>query len=82
MALTKFVLNHAGIRELLTSSAMAGDLERRARAVANAAGPGHEVEVSTGRNRARASVRTATFAAMEKEAKDRNLSRAFGAARG
>lgn len=47
-----------------------------------AAGPGHRMESSVGRNRARVAVITDTPAAMVEEARHRNLTRAFGAARG
>lgn len=77
-----FELNRAGIAELLKSAEVAADLRRRAEAVAAAAGTGHRVEATTTGTRARAAVITDTIPAMVKEATDRNLSRAFDAARG
>ena len=60
---------------------VAEDLKDRAARIAAAAGEGMETDYAVGRNRARASVRTATFAAMRAEAKDRALSRALDAGR-
>lgn len=77
----KIKLNSAGVKELLRSPGVQGDLRRRANAVAAAAGPGHVVHSETGRSRARAEVVTDTFEAMAREARDRNLTRAVGSAR-
>lgn len=82
MSRVRIELNRAGVRELLTSPAVRADLERRARAIAAAAGSGMEVDSEIGRNRARASVRTATNAAMRREATERALTRAIDAGRG
>lgn len=81
MADIRIELNRAGIGEILRSDGVLADLQARAEAVAAAAGPGHVVDSGVGPHRARASVRTDTFEAMWAEAVDRNLSRAFGAAR-
>jgi len=81
MAKTKIVINRAGIVELLKSEGVAADLNRRAGAVAAAAGEGHETDSAVGTRRARASVRTVTGKAVRAEAKDRNLTRAFDAGR-
>ena len=77
----RIVLNRKAIRDLLRSDAVLRDLERRARQIASAAGPGHEVDAEVGRNRARASVRTDSVAAIRAEATTRNLTRAFDAGR-
>jgi hypothetical protein len=74
-------INHNGVRELLRSPEVLADLERRARAIAAAAGPGMVVDSEIGPNRARASVRTGTFAARHAEATRRALSRALDAGR-
>lgn len=58
------------------------ELERRANAMANAAGDGMDVDVRVGRTRARASVRTGTPEAMRAEARDKTLTRAIDAGRG
>lgn len=81
MAAVRIKVNGRAVAELLRSPEVAADLERRARAVAAAAGPGHEVTVEIGPNRARASVATATIEAIIAEARTRNLTRAADAAR-
>jgi hypothetical protein len=74
-------LNRAGLRDLLRSPEVRRDLERRARQIATAAGPGFESDSEIGRNRARASVWTATLEAMVAEATDRALTRSIDAGR-
>lgn len=81
MANVTIKLNRKGMRSLLRSQAVLGDLERRAAAIAAAAGPGHVAEGDIGRNRARAAVITATVEARVAEAKRRNLTRAIDAGR-
>lgn len=81
MANVRIVLNRRGVRDILRSREVADDLRRRAERIAAAAGPGHEVEVAIGRNRARASVRTATIDAMVAEGTSRTLTRALDAGR-
>ena len=81
MANVRIVLNRQGVREMLQSRRVLADMERRARAIADAAGPGHVVDSEIGRNRARASVRTATFEAMHAESTDHTLTRAIDAGR-
>lgn len=76
---TRIKLNSAGVRELLKSPGVQADLKRRAERIKNAAGPGHEVEMFVGRNRARASVRTATIDAMVAERAHQTLTRAIPA---
>lgn len=74
-------LNVAGVGELLRSPEVLADLERRAQAVASAAGPGMEASAQVGSTRARASVITADLDAMRAEATDRALTRAVDAGR-
>lgn len=74
--------NRKGIRTLPKEPAVLKYLERKAERVAAVAGPGHVVDSGVGKNRARAVVITATYTAQKKEAADRNLTRAFNAARG
>lgn len=81
MARTRIVLNREAVREILQSSAVHADLVERATAIARAAGPGMEVDSGDTPQRARASVRTATHAAVVAEAKDRALTRAIDAGR-
>lgn len=77
----KVRINRKGVRELLRSREVLSDLERRANAIAAAAGEGMEVDSEIGRNRARASVRTATREAVLAEAQQRALTRALDAGR-
>jgi hypothetical protein len=81
MAKSRFVLNSAGVAELLKSSEVQADLASRAGAIADAAGEGFEASSYAGAHRARASVITATFEAMLEEAKNRTLTRAIDAGR-
>lgn len=57
------------------------DIDRRAAAIAAAAGEGMETDGEVGAKRYRASVRTANASAMKAEAKTRSLSRALDAGR-
>lgn len=74
-------LNRASVKALLRSPEVLAELERRARNIAAAAGPGHIVDSQIGRNRARAAVITDSFGAMWREARERNLSRSIDAGR-
>jgi tRNA A37 threonylcarbamoyltransferase TsaD len=77
-----FKLRKDNVGKLLNSAAVQADLKRRADRIAAAAGPGMVASVQPGRNRARASVITATQRAREAEARDRALTRALDAGRG
>lgn len=81
MAKVRIELNRAGVRTLLRSPELQADLSARAHRIANAAGPGFEVETSTSATRTHAVVRTATFAARHAEATSRALTRALDAGR-
>lgn len=78
----KFVRNPKGLGEILKSQRVGDEMLRKAQRVAQTAGPGNEASVRRGRSRVRASVATVTPQAKRGEAKDRRLTRAFGAARG
>lgn len=70
------------IKDLLRSPDVLDDLEARARRIARAAGPGDwPVDSQTGRNRARASVRTGDHTARRAEATSAALTRSVDAAR-
>lgn len=77
----RFVPNKAGIGQLLRSSELQAAIMGKARAVAAAAGPGHDV-LNTTTKRARATVMTQTREAMVAEATEHTLTRAINAARG
>lgn len=82
MKRVRIVMNHKGARDLLRSKEVLADLERRAEAIAAAAGDGMEPSAMVGKNRARASVITATHSARRAEATSRALTRAIDAGRG
>ena len=82
-------LNSEGLKALLQSAEVQADLERRAQAIAAAAGgsPDFEASVkvvggSSKAGRAYGYVRTATFEGRAAEARDRALTRAVDAGRG
>lgn len=85
MAGTKVKLNLPGFKALRTSSEARAEIERRAQAVAAAAGPGYVVmPIQEPRNRAIAMVTTepGNFAARAREARDHRLLGALDAGRG
>jgi hypothetical protein len=82
MAKVRIQLTRNGPRELRRLPAVQADMLQRAKQVAAAAGPGMEATSFLGRNRARASVITATREARWAEATDRALTRAIGASSG
>jgi hypothetical protein len=91
--MAQITVNGAGLAQIMKSDAVRRDLERRAKAVAAAAGPASDtdypggprpsylVDSQVGRRRARASVRTNTPEAAYEEAVNHSLLRAFDAAR-
>lgn len=70
-----------GSRQVLRSPEVRSETQRRLDAVAQAAGPGFEVEVTVGDERILGAVRPATYDAARREARDRVLTRALDAAR-
>jgi len=74
-------LNSAGIRALLKSGGVQGDLNRRAAAVASAAGPGYESRATPRSTRGRAEAVASTYASRRAEAKHSALIAALSAAR-
>lgn len=81
MTKLKIKLNRPGVREILRSPEVEADLARRARQIAQSAGPGMESQADTSRTRARAWVWTETFEAMRAEATTRDLTNAIDAGR-
>ena len=77
----RLVLNKSRFTDLMKSGEMQRDLMRRARKVKAAAGEGFEESVMVGKNRARASVITATLRARRRQSRDNILQRALGAGR-
>jgi hypothetical protein len=77
----RVVVHSAGVEQLLKSPALLVLLTGMGRSIASAAGAGVEVVPDVGPNRVRVEVRTATFDAMRREAKNRTLSGALDAGR-
>jgi len=83
----KLKLFNKGFVELRNSPGVVADIERRAAAIADAAGEGFavrpaETNLSFPHGRARVAVVTETFDAMYAEATDRTLTRSIDAGRG
>lgn len=74
-------MNKDGFQELLKSEPIRADLDRRARAIAAAAGDGMLARSSIGTTRARAQVITDSLDAKLAEAKDKSLTKAIDAGR-
>lgn len=83
-AKVRIEINQAGVREFLSTSnaALVAELERRALAIAQAAGEGVETKTFQGSDRARVHIATVTPEAMRAEAEERTLTRALEAGRG
>ena len=75
-------VNERAVGEILNGDGMARDMERRAAAVAGAAGEGFEASVQKGRTRIQASVITASAKARRRQQKHHTLERATDAGRG
>lgn len=75
-------LNLKGFRRLRQSPPIKRDLERRAGRIADAAGDGYEMSSRTGKTRARASVITETYEAIDDNARRNTLLRSVAAGRG
>ena len=78
---TKIKFNSKAIGTLLKDPAVVADLERRAEAIADAAGEGYDAVSSEPHTRARAAVVTATLAARKDNAENNTLLRALQAGR-
>lgn len=76
-------VNSDGVKALLQSAEVAGELARRGNAIAEAAGGAPDFEVVNTKNRDRAVtfVKTATTKGKKAEAEDRALTRALDAGR-
>lgn len=81
MGNVKFVLNTAGVRELMQSSAMMSICEGKARAMLNQLGAGYTMTTHVGRNRVNAEVATDSPAARQENLKNNTILKALGAAR-
>ena len=83
MAKVKFVVDQDGVGQLLKSSFIAGDVQRRANQIASTAGPDWQVEagLSLKGDRAGARVFTKDSKAIRQNNKDHTLMRALDAGR-
>lgn len=79
MAKTRIKWNLPAFRELRLEPGVINDLEERAEAIAAAAGDGYEASAMAGKNRGRASVITADYAAMRDNARNQTLLRSLDA---
>lgn len=77
----KIVHNRKAYAALLRSTEMLNEVRARAERIAAAAGPGFEASSMIGRNRARASVRTADVQAIRRNSRDNTLIRSLDAGR-
>lgn len=81
MGNTRVELNFEGVRQLMTSPQMVALCERKARAVAAAAGDGYTITTHIGPNRCNASVITDSYEAKKANLDGNALIKALGAAR-
>lgn len=81
MAKPRIKWNVKAFRELRLDPGVMDDLERRADAIADAAGPGYEASTFEGRNRGRASVITGDWKARIDNARNQTLLRNLDAGR-
>ena len=78
MAKSGLKLNRKAVKDLLKSHEILRALHDEAEAIAARAGEGYRASSMVGKNRARASVITDTYAAIRDEAKNGTLSKAAG----
>lgn len=80
MSNSKFVLNRAGVAELMKSAEMQAVLRDKATAIRNQCGAGYEQDIYVGKNRANAMVSAETIKAKRSNAKHNVLLKAVNAA--
>lgn len=78
MTKVDFELDSKAARELMRSPQMQADLRRRAEELARRMGPGFEVKVTLGANRARATITAKTRAARLRQAREHVIERVMG----
>lgn len=79
--ITKFVLNRAGVRELLQSGEMMAACREKAEEIAGALGEGYEVDTHVGTNRVNAAIGAVSLAARADNLKHNTLVRAISGGR-
>lgn len=73
---SKFVLNHAGVAQMMKSPEMQAILKEKATAVRNTAGDGYGQDLFIGKNRANAMIFADSFAAKRDNYKNNTLLKA------
>lgn len=81
MSNSKFVLNRAGVAQLLKSSEMQSGLKAKAKIIRERCGDGYEQDIYVGKNRANAMVSSETIKAKRSNSKHNTLLKAVNAAR-
>lgn len=81
MSNVKFVLNRAGVRELLRSDEMQAIVQEKANRIQKTCGPGYSVSTLKGRNRVNSSVSAETIRAKRSNLKHNTLIKAVKSAR-
>jgi hypothetical protein len=81
MSDSKFVLNRAGVAELMKSSEMQAILKDKATAIRNQCGDGYEQDIYVGKNRANTMVYADSIKAKRSNAKHNTILKAVNAAR-
>lgn len=80
MSDSKFILNRAGVAELMKSAEMQAILKDKATTIRNQCGDGYEQDIYVGKNRANAMVSAETIKAKRSNAKHNVLLKAVNAA--
>lgn len=81
MVKTRVKLNLPGLNKIMTSAPVQAEVARRAKRMADAAGPGFEAVVNPHKYTARAFVRTADAKGARRQADEAVLERVMGAGR-
>lgn len=81
MSNSKFVLNRAGVAELMKSAEMQVILKDKATAIRNQCGDGYEQDIYVGKNRANTMVYADSIKAKRSNAKHNTILKAVNAAR-
>lgn len=78
MTKVSFDLDSKGARDLMRSPQMQAELRRRADELARRMGPGFEVKITVGANRARATITAKTREARLRQAREHVIERVMG----
>lgn len=78
MSKVKFVLNRAGVRDLLRSNEMMSVVSEKANQALGSLGDGYEVNTLTGVNRVNAEIVAVTYAARKENSQNNTILKALG----